>query len=183
MKREKPGLLGALLLVLLAGCASSGPKYAELRSNLPSLEPGQGRIFFYRDSSALGAAIQPDIKLNDAVIGSSTPGGFFFVDRPAGSYTASVATEVENTIPFTVAPSQTRYIKSLVGFGIVVGRVHFQLVDAEQALSELAELHYVGDALRITPEPRRADAATHSNASTKRVELDDLKDLLPARSP
>jgi hypothetical protein len=73
-------LLAAVLPVLLiAGCAS-GPKYTEVMSTIPSLTPPQGRIYFYRPS-ALGAAVQPDIKLNGQKVGTAKPHGFYFVDR------------------------------------------------------------------------------------------------------
>lgn len=56
-----------LVSALLSACAS-GPKYADVMSTQPSLTPTQGRIYFYRPS-ALGAAVQPDIKLNGQKVG------------------------------------------------------------------------------------------------------------------
>jgi hypothetical protein len=83
--------------MLLGGCAASGPKHAEIRQAIGPVDPDMGRIYFYRDSF-LGFAIQPEIRLNGEVVGKSTPGGFFFVERRPGKYVASAATEVENRI-------------------------------------------------------------------------------------
>ena len=48
-----------LLAILVSACAS-GPKHAEVSSSIPLLRADQGRIYFYRSSSMLGAAIQPE---------------------------------------------------------------------------------------------------------------------------
>lgn len=90
------GVLRALasaigITVLMAGCAS-GVKYSEMASTIPTIKQDQGRVYFFRSSSLIGAALQPDIKLNSEVVGQSKPGGFFFVDRPAGKYVVSTAT-------------------------------------------------------------------------------------------
>jgi len=53
--------------------------------HIPPVGQDLGRVFFYR-TSILGAAIQPDVKLNGEKVGSAKPKGFFYVDRPAGAY-------------------------------------------------------------------------------------------------
>lgn len=83
-----------LLSILVSACAS-GPKMAEMKSTIPALKADQGRIYFYRSSSIVGAAIQPSIMLNGVVVGDSEPGGFFFIDHAPGPKEVSVATEVE----------------------------------------------------------------------------------------
>ena len=65
-------LVPLVLLALLLPACASGPKYTEVMSTLPSPTPSQGRIYFYRPS-ALGAAVQPDIKLNGQKIGTASP--------------------------------------------------------------------------------------------------------------
>jgi hypothetical protein len=79
-----------------------------MSSSIPTLRPGEGRIFFLRSSSLLGAALQPDIRLNGQVIGASKPGGFFYVDRTAGRYIASTATETAKTVTFALDPGETK---------------------------------------------------------------------------
>ncbi len=49
-----------------------------MASSIPSLQIGRGRVYFLRSASMFGAAIQPDIRLNNEVVGESKPGGFFF---------------------------------------------------------------------------------------------------------
>ncbi|MEO6364407.1 MAG: DUF2846 domain-containing protein [Caldimonas sp.] len=130
-------------VAFMAGCAT-GPKFSDTATSMPSLRPGDGRIFFYRSSSMLGAAIQPDVKLNNEVVGSSKPGGYFWVDRPAGNYVASASTETEKTATFALAAGETKYLKTSPSFGIIVGRIVISLESPEAARAELASLSYTG---------------------------------------
>ena len=52
---------------LLGACATSGPKFSELAPSISNVAPDSGRIFLYR-TSILGAAVQPEVKLNGEVI-------------------------------------------------------------------------------------------------------------------
>jgi hypothetical protein len=129
--------------VLATGCAS-GPKYAEVASSFPALAADEGRIFFFRSSSMLGAAIQPNIRLDNVVVGSSKPGGFFYVDRPAGNYVASAATETEKTLSFTLDVGETKYIRTSPSFGLLVGRIVLDLETPQTAQTEIEKLSFTG---------------------------------------
>ncbi|WP_024973066.1 DUF2846 domain-containing protein [Ralstonia pickettii] len=140
------GVLRALasaigVTVLIAGCAS-GVKYSEMASSIPTLKQDQGRVYFFRSSSLIGAALQPDIKLNSEVIGQSKPGGFFFVDRPAGKYVVSTATETEKTLSFALDAGETKYVRTSPSLGLIVGRVVPELETPEKAQAELPSLSF-----------------------------------------
>ncbi len=134
---------------LLAACAS-GPKHAEVQSSIPALKATEGRLYLYRSGSLLGAAIQPNILVNGKVAGESKPGGFFFVDLPPGPVEVSASTEVEKKLTLTLDAGQTRYVRTSVGFGLMVGRVYPELVDNAQGAKEIAETSYIGKPL---PKP------------------------------
>jgi hypothetical protein len=129
--------------LLAAGCAT-GPKFSELASSTPALKATDGRVYFYRSSSMVGAAVQPDIRLNGVVVGSSKPGGYFYVDRPAGTYLASTSTETEKTASFTLDAGETKYIKTSPSFGVLVGRVVVTIESPSSAKAEMASLSYTG---------------------------------------
>jgi Protein of unknown function (DUF2846) len=133
----------AFVALVASGCAS-GPQYKDVASSISTLKEAQGRIYFYRSSSMIGAALQPSIKLNGAVVGKSQPGGFFFVDEPAGQYVVSTATETEKTVSFKLDAGETKYVKTSVGFGILVGRIIPTLESADEAMKSLETLHYTG---------------------------------------
>ena len=142
----KTTLCAATLLVLLSGCAT-GAKYTEVVSTIPPLAPSQGRIYFYRPS-ALGAAVQPDIKLNGQKVGTARPHGFYFVDRAPGDYEVSAATETEKKLTFTLEPRQERFVRLKIQMGIFVGRIVPELVDKSEAEGELKDLSFIPDPLK-----------------------------------
>lgn len=127
---------------ILSGCAS-GPKFAEMSKTIPVIKAGEGRVYFFRSDSMFGAAIQPDIRLNNEVVGSSKPGGFFYVDRPAGSFSAAASTETEKTLSFTLDAGETKYVRTSPSMGLLVGRIVLQLEDAAKAQAEVEKLSYV----------------------------------------
>ncbi|MNL27469.1 hypothetical protein D3C87_1490610 [compost metagenome] len=148
MKRVvRLALTGMALSFLMAGCAS-GVKHSEMASSIPSLKSGEGRVYFLRSASMFGAAVQPDLRLNNEVVGESKPGGFFFVDRPAGKYVASAATETEKTLSFVLDSGETKYVRSSPSMGLMVGRVVLELKTPEKAKEDLASLSYTGDQVK-----------------------------------
>ena len=102
--------------------------------------------------------IQPDIHLNDQVVGRSTPGGFFYVDEAAGEYTVLTATEVKRTVTFTLHAGETRYVRTSVSMGLLVGHITPTLDDPETAPKEIETLKYTG---------KPPSATTNANASAQ----------------
>jgi len=144
--RARTGFVAAALLLVLSGCAT-GAKYTEVASTLPPLAPSQGRIYFYRPS-ALGAAVQPDIKLNGQKVGTAKPHGFYFVDRAPGNCEVTAATETEKKLTFTLEPRQERYVRLKIQMGLFVGRIVPELVDKAEAEGELSGLSFIADPLK-----------------------------------
>ena len=136
-----------LLLVgfLLAICAS--PRgLDESPLQLPPLKSGYGRVYFVRPGDFGGSAVQPEIRMNNEVVGRSVPGGFSYVDRPPGKYAVTTATEVENAVTFQLAAGETKYIRTTVTPGILVGHITPTLEFPEQGQSDISTLRYVGPA-------------------------------------
>jgi len=130
--------------VALAGCASSsGAKFTDANAVAPRLTPDKGRIYFYRSGSIAGVAIQPEIRINNEPVGQAVPGGFFFVDRPRGSYEASTTTEVETKLAFPLTGGETKYIRVSITPGFFAGHMQFELVNKSVAEAELASLNKV----------------------------------------
>jgi hypothetical protein len=135
------------ILLIVAACAT-GPKHAEVAATIPTLKADQGRVYFYRSGTMLGAAIQPTILVNGRAVGDSKPGGFFFVDLPPGPVEVSTTTEVEKRATFVLERGQTRYVRTTVGFGLFVGRIYPELVDTATGEAEIRDASYIGTALR-----------------------------------
>lgn len=136
-----------LFVVLLVasgfiGCAS-GMKYNEFQPKMPSQSLETGRIFFYRPSS-LGAAIRPDVMLNNEKVGEAISYGFFYVDREPGEYRVVTSTEVERSLSFLLEKGQTRYVRFAVSLGFFVGHVYGELVEPDEAMKEIQDCNYTG---------------------------------------
>ncbi|KQV96897.1 DUF2846 domain-containing protein [Rhizobacter sp. Root1221] len=144
MKRTFLKLAAAVAVAaVLSGCAT-GVKYQDMANTIPAVKPNQGRVYFLRSSSMVGAAIQPEIRLDGQVVGESKPGGFFFVDKAPGNYLASTSTETEKTLSFTLAAGETKYVRTSPSFGLLVGRIVVELETPDKAQAELPSLSFTG---------------------------------------
>jgi hypothetical protein len=144
MKNLLKSLLLVLMVCCIASCATTGTKFMEMNVAKVSQDPEQGRIFFYRPSS-FGAAIRPDVILNNIRVGEAKSWGFFYVDRPPGDYVMVTSTEVTRKCSFTLDKGQTRYIRISMSWGFFVGHVYGELVDESAALEEINGCRYIGE--------------------------------------
>lgn len=128
--------------VLLSACAT-GPSFTEVSASIPAMKPTDGRVYIYRNT-IFGAAVRPDVVMNGEVVGESTSGGFFYVDRAAGQVTLSTSTEVEKKITFNLQPGEVRYIRVGISMGFMVGRAVLELVDNATGEREIKETKYTG---------------------------------------
>lgn len=129
--------------VIVASCATSGALFKEMSSGVSPPSADMGRIYFYR-TSVVGFAVQPEVRLNNEVVGKAQPRGFFYADRSAGDYEVASTTETEKKLTFTLAAGETKYVRLSIGLGILVGRVKAELVDEVEALKDMESLHYIG---------------------------------------
>jgi uncharacterized protein (DUF2141 family) len=141
--RRRVSVVLAVTSALALGACASGPTYSEMQTSIPSLAADKGRILIYRTTVA-GFAIQPDVRVNGEVVGSAAPQGFFYVDRPAGSYTIAATTEVERSLSLTLAAGQTRYVRLAISIGLLAGHVSPELVDDAEGAKDISTLHYAG---------------------------------------
>ncbi|MDQ0074784.1 hypothetical protein J2W34_006610 [Variovorax boronicumulans] len=164
MRRWFGGCVLAVLAACLFGCSATGPRFSEVSQNLPSLGENEGRIYFYRDS-ILGMAVQPEVSVNGQVVGKSQPNGFFFIDRPAGTYRATARTEAEGSIDVVLRPKQTAYVQMSISMGFMVGHPAFQRVGESEGRSALPSLAYSGMGPVSTKAASTAPAAVTSDTT------------------
>lgn len=143
MKTLRKIASASVVVFFLAGCATSGSKFAEMSSNIPGLPPDSGRIYIYR-LVAPGMAVQPEVKLNEDVVGKAVPNGFFYVDRSPGNYQMVTSTEVERKLSLTLDKGQTRFVRLNISVGFFVGHVYPELVDNEVGQKEIQNCRYIG---------------------------------------
>jgi len=129
-------LLGlAIASISLVSCAS-GPTYAEMKSKLPPIEKGHGRVFVYRPSF-FGAAVKPSVKIDGQPVGTSEGQGFLYSDQTPGTHEVSVTTEWKHKTPVTVTSGQPSYVRCSMMMGLLVGHVMPKQVDATTGEAEM----------------------------------------------
>lgn len=175
--------IGAMLLFIcgawLAGCAT-GIDHAQAERALATLSPDQGRIYFYREASVIGAAIQPQILLDGVSVGRSQPGGYFVVDVAPGEHVVTSTTEVETKLTLHAGEGRTLYVSSSIGLGLMVGRVSLQLQPEAVARPLLAGLRLTAPS-SAAPSAAAARAALPGDPRRASVTMEDLSGLLPPR--
>jgi hypothetical protein len=132
----------AVTFVFLQGCAT-GPGYAEMAGSIPPVPADKGRIYFYRPS-ALGAAVQPAVRLDGKEVGTAKSKGFFYVDAEPGNHFVETTTEVSRRLTLILEKGQTRYVKLSISMGFAVGHVYPELVDDAVGKKDVAECKYIG---------------------------------------
>lgn len=130
-------VLATTCALLLSNCAS-GPSFTETQSSLPKLTAGKGRLFIYR-TTALGAAIQPAIKVNGNEVGKAKARGFVYADLPAGAHTVETRTEVTRSTSAPVTAGQPTYVRLNVTMGLLAARVTPEVVPAATGAQEIAQ--------------------------------------------
>ena len=136
-------LFACCLVALTLSACASGVKFTDMNPSTMPKDQDSGRIFFYR-TTVLGAALQPDIRLNGTKVGDSIAQGFFYVDRPPGNYEVVTSTEVDRKVTFVLEKEQTRFVKFSVSMGFFVGHVYGELVDSAVGMEEIKECKYTG---------------------------------------
>jgi len=138
-------LLLAGSVALLAGGCASGPQFKEMdAATIPTLQPDHGRVYFFRENSFVGAAVSAVINVDGIAVGQSLAGQYFYVDEPAGTHTVSVKTEAENTVTLSLAAGETKYVRTIVTPGFIVGHVRPYEETPETATKDMKSLKYVG---------------------------------------
>ena len=142
MKSKLVYLVTIVSVLVLTACAS-GPSFKEYSSNIPALSNDVGRIYVYRPS-AFGAVVKQRVWLNGEEVGSAVSQGFFFVDRPAGSYQISTSTEAKRSLSFTLEPGTERYVRLEVKMGLLVAQIKPVLVDNDVGKQQITKTKFSG---------------------------------------
>jgi len=121
-------LLAATLLVAALSACATGIGYTEYQPKIP----------------ALGAAIRPDVLLNNDKVGEAIAHGFFYVDRSPGNYEVTTTTEVKRTLSLVLEKGQTRYVRFSISLGFFAGHVYGELVEPDVGLAEIQDCKYTG---------------------------------------
>ena len=88
---------------------------ATLSSLFAPASSSQGRIFFFREKRFVGSGMETPIRVNGEVVGNAMTGGYFYVDRPPGTYLIACdkrRKDEKNEISITLNAGETKYIRT-----------------------------------------------------------------------
>jgi hypothetical protein len=103
-------LLVALSLILTACASASGPKFSAVYRDVPVLEKGKGRVYFFRPSN-MPKVVYPDYFLNDQLAGTAFPLSMTFVDMPAGHYKIRFESTRHDVAEMDVVAGEDKYVR------------------------------------------------------------------------
>src|SRR6516162_2534734 len=110
--KRRPLQAGAgILLLAVAGCAQL-PTTASVA--IPPIPAGDARVWFYRPIDAYDSPNTPYIRMNDAIVAISEPGGASYRDFPAGPYHITVDSygkDFNQDKDVALVPGQEVYVK------------------------------------------------------------------------
>jgi hypothetical protein len=142
-------MLVAILACALACACASGPTLSDARASVPVLAAGKARIYFYR-TGIVGAAYQPEVTLNGAVVGKAAPRGVYFRDVAPGHY--AVTTRLtRKVVEFDVAAGQKMYVRMDYSFGFNIDPELIQASVGEREISELSFVPAPEQAAQVPP--------------------------------
>jgi len=146
-----------VLAVTVVGCAS-GVSHADYRATLEPVPAGQGRVWFYRPSKMMGAAVQPKVYLTTMptggkkaddqeweVVGKAQAGCYFVLDRPPGIYGVKCTTEWKDERKVEFVEGEERYIRMTIAPGLFVGHVLLGETDAEKGMKEIQKCKLIDE--------------------------------------
>lgn len=144
MNRIRNGLAVATSLVMLAlaGCASTGGSAPEKKSQAPAAPAaapapaptpasapaanagsgGTGTVVFFRESKFAGMAISFKVREGQAELGKLSSGSYFVANLPAGAHEFTVHSEAKDVLNIEVDAGETYYIQGSISMGFLAGR-------------------------------------------------------------
>src|SRR5215472_2693528 len=82
----RPIIVG-IVFMATAACSQLPPTVSVAA---PPIPPGEARVWFYRDGGPYDGRGTPYLRMNEAIVGVSQPGGASYRDVPAGPYHITV---------------------------------------------------------------------------------------------
>jgi hypothetical protein len=141
----KKFVFAAFVLAAMPASAAWGADttFATLHASEPALAADSGRIYLYRESSMMGAAVQPDVYVNGVQVWVAKNGDYYYIDRPAGSYEINTSTDdKDDAITLPLVAGQSTYVQIHIKFGLFAGHGAPLIVNPQQAADAIKDLDY-----------------------------------------
>jgi hypothetical protein len=134
-------LILAIAGCLLSSCAAVQREAAPTQADRP--QAGKGLVIFYRERHFVGGAVSYKVLDNGTRIGGLPNGAYFVYQAKPGVHKFTAATEATDEKPLTVEAGKTYYVRGEVQMGVFVGRPHLIIVDRQEGVGAVKDLHRV----------------------------------------
>ena len=135
-------------------------------------------VHFYRTKSVKGAMIKAKLRMNDKPISTIKRNWKTTIAISPGKYVFSAKTEATTKFELQAEQGKEYYVKCGMGFGILVGRIKFTLVDAQKAQQEMIGLNEVEPLLK---KCQKSDNTELFNKEEQRYPNNDVHAVLHIR--
>ena len=102
-------------------------------------QEAQGKLVVYRDG-IIGLALMPKIRIDNKVYGTMSAASYFSCDLPTGTYELEAKTENTSKATVTIEAGQTQYVRTVITFGALIGRVKLENIDEGTGQGKIAKL-------------------------------------------
>lgn len=132
--RNSLAIAASVVLLALAGCASSGGSAPEKKAEpvaAPAPAPVQkaapasgdtGSVVFFRESRFAGAAVSFKVREGETELGKLSSGTYFIAQLAPGAHEFTVHSEAKDVLNLEVEAGETYYIQGSISMGFMVGR-------------------------------------------------------------
>jgi len=142
-KTPRTVILSVLLVSILAlsSCATLGPAYQKVEK----IPKDMGLVYIYRPRHFGGGGLTYDVKVGEDVIVSLYNGGYYPYFAKPGATEFWAKTETKSSVSLVVKPGRTYYIRGTVGFGLLIGRPHLEIVPPSVGEKEIRDCKLIPD--------------------------------------
>lgn len=139
MKKNIFKLMSALLFFGIPFLSSCAPTLGPAFQKVGMIPENVGLVYIYRPPDFFGAGISYDVKANGVNATTLYNGGYYPYFAKQGDVEFSAKTESTSAAKIYVEVGQTYYLKGTIGWGVLVGRPHLEVVSPEVGQVEIAK--------------------------------------------
>jgi len=125
-------------MIMFSGCGARGPQFTNFEK---PKNPNNGMLYIYRKAQLFGDGLTYNVTINDDYVVKMRLNGYTKKELPKGVVKLYSSTSPLDKTSFKLVLPKNKIIcvKSYIGFGLLLGRPKFELVDMKQCKKEIKD--------------------------------------------
>jgi len=134
--RKSVFITSVIVGMFFIGCSAKGPKFQSFEK---PKNPNNGMLYVYRKAQLVGDALTYPVIAGKYYIGKMKINGYSNKELPSGITKISASTSIvdKGELFVNIPKNGIVCVKSRIGFGFLVGRPQFELVDMKKCEKEI----------------------------------------------